>query len=97
MLSPWKPGTGFNRIVKSAAGSNYENGGWDAFVGTTGAWGRRHRDDLGGELRPSSRPTRTPSTPTSMSSPTSRCASSPTPSTPRAQCGTQTDIMGSAF
>lgn len=21
-----------NRIVKSAAGSNYENGGWDAFV-----------------------------------------------------------------
>lgn len=34
VLSPWKLGNMefSNRIVKSAAGSNYENGGWDAFV-----------------------------------------------------------------
>ena len=34
VLSPWKLGNleFTNRIVKSAAGSNYENGGWDAFV-----------------------------------------------------------------
>lgn len=34
VLSPWKMGNleFSNRIVKSAAGSNYENGGWDAFV-----------------------------------------------------------------
>ena len=34
VLSPWKLGNIElpNRIVKSAAGSNYENGGWDKFV-----------------------------------------------------------------
>lgn len=34
VLSPWKLGNMefSNRIVKSAAGSNYENGGWDKFV-----------------------------------------------------------------
>ena len=34
VLSPWKLGNMefTNRIVKSAAGSNYENGGWDKFV-----------------------------------------------------------------
>lgn len=34
VLSPWKLGNleFSNRICKSAAGSNYENGGWDAFV-----------------------------------------------------------------
>ena len=34
VLSPWKLGNSeiARRIVKSAAGSNYENGGWDAFV-----------------------------------------------------------------
>ena len=34
VLSPWKLGNleFTNRICKSAAGSNYENGGWDAFV-----------------------------------------------------------------
>ena len=34
VLSPWKfgPFEFSNRIVKSAAGSNYENGGWDKFV-----------------------------------------------------------------
>lgn len=34
VLSPWKLGhlEFSNRIVKSAAGSNYENGGWDAFI-----------------------------------------------------------------
>lgn len=34
VLSPWKLGNMefSNRIVKSAAGSNYEKGGWDKFV-----------------------------------------------------------------
>ncbi len=34
VLSPWKLGglEFSNRIVKSAAGSNYENGGWDKFI-----------------------------------------------------------------
>ena len=34
MLSPWKLGDMefSNRIVKSAARSNYENGSWDKFV-----------------------------------------------------------------
>ncbi|OUO92487.1 hypothetical protein B5F40_00900 [Gordonibacter sp. An230] len=101
VLSPWKLGNMefSNRIVKSAAGSNYENGGWDAFVeyyrrlaagGTEMIWVENfchiflpYKNTINGNIDEFTDEQVKQLTDTIHAE--------------GAKCGTQTDIMGSAF